>query len=97
MRLCIFFAVLFCGLARANTEKVIFTSQEYGIDPELSPIALAKLTPADGILTTSIAATRGTGNVTWYILDELEAGRRHELRACWSATVCTSRGAQNDV
>ncbi|KAF2491846.1 hypothetical protein BU16DRAFT_516420 [Lophium mytilinum] len=82
--------------AVANTEKVIFTAPSAitipNIRPGLDDLNLDTLSPAGlRTLETSLAVqfpsdTAPRGVQSWYLLKDLEPGRRYEVRVCWPAT-----------
>lgn len=78
-------------LAVANVEKTIF------LGPNPSPVTptnappLAVLSPLDPILPTSLpvafpSSSLPHGLESWYLLRDLHAGTRYEVRVCWPAT-----------
>lgn len=87
--------------AVANTEKVIFTAPSAitipNIRPGLDDLNLDTLSPAGlRTLETSLAVqfpsdTAPRGVQSWYLLKDLEPGRRYEVRVCWPATVSYTR------
>jgi hypothetical protein len=79
----------------ANTEKVIFLAPTDVHEPAaLASLCLPSLTPEQPALYTQlpIYALEG-GQVDkratqdWYLLSQLRAGQRYEVRVCWAATV----------
>lgn len=84
-------------LVAANVEKTIFLGPEPVNLPQQSPtladLRLDVLTPVHYALTrTHVAAIFPTvelprGAETWLVLEDLEEGRRYEVRVCWPATV----------
>jgi hypothetical protein len=82
--------------ASANVEKTIFTAPDAislpTKSPSLNDLSLAVITPGNWSLRTQITtSTPGTSlpdaKATWLLLDELQFGRRYEVRVCWAATV----------
>jgi hypothetical protein len=100
-RLVAAFLVAVVAEVNANTEKVIFTAPNPvtipAIRPGLDDLHLDILSPAGlRVLENSLdvqfpteAAPRGVES--WYLLKDLEAGRRYEVRICWPATVSYTR------
>lgn len=82
----------------ANVEKTIFLAPE-AIEipqdpPNLDNLHLKLLTPFQSTLRTQLAASfpqpNSPGTVSWFLLDELQPGQRHEVRICWLATQPTA-------
>lgn len=95
--ICALTAIL--SVAAANVEKTIFLGPEPINVPQQPPtlpdLRLDVLTPGNFSLRTHLGAVFATtelprGVETWLILDELEEGRRYEVRVCWLATVSLS-------
>lgn len=97
--LCLTAIAFLSALARANTEKVIFTAPE-NIDlgharPGLLDLRLDTLSPISLALRTALPVafpsdSEPRGLQSWYILHDLVQGQRYEVRVCWPATVCYS-------
>lgn len=89
----------------ANIEKTIFlgpraaaTSAVPNAPEGLDALRLASLSPAPGssILATQLpvrfpSAPAPRGLESWYLLRDLDEGRRYEVRICWPATVSLRR------
>lgn len=83
----------------ANTEKVIFIAPSPITLPDFRPglddLRLDVLSPTRlRVLETNLdrqfpSNTAPRGVDSWYLLRDLEAGRRYEVRICWPATVRT--------
>jgi hypothetical protein len=82
---------------RANTEKTIFVGPSSialpNVKPGLDDLCLNTLSPDSPILQTQLSVAfpseeSDRGVQSWYLLDQLRAGQRYELRICWLATVC---------
>ena len=82
----------------ANTEKAIFLGPEAIAVPSLSPafedLNLITLTPFNNSIRLSIPrafpnSSHPRGLSSWYLLSDLEKGRRYEVRICWVATAPT--------
>ncbi len=83
-----------CSLA--NVEKVIFLApSRIAIPtehPNLDDLRLDRISPVHSSLRTQVVAdfphtSYPKGNVSWFLIDGLEPGRRYEVRICWVATV----------
>ena len=83
------------GGVAANVEKVIFVAPPtinkdfYG---NLEDLNLKTLSPSNPSirLRTSVTFPNSTlekGLQSWYLLDDLQPGRRYEVRVCWAAIV----------
>lgn len=91
-----FFTFLSCAiLCVANTEKTIFLGPANinfpNVSPSLSELELYYLTPNHSSLRLELPrsfpnSTHPRGLQSWYILDNLLAGQRYEVRVCWLAT-----------
>ncbi|KAK4455685.1 hypothetical protein QBC34DRAFT_390642 [Podospora aff. communis PSN243] len=87
-------------LATANVEKTIFLGPEAVpvplAHPTLEDLHIDTLTPQENwSLRTRISAkfpsqSSPQGDATWLLLDNLQPGRRYEVRICWAATQPTS-------
>ncbi|KAF2840398.1 hypothetical protein M501DRAFT_931332 [Patellaria atrata CBS 101060] len=94
--LCTFIFFFLTISVKANTEKVIFISPPSipipNVHPGLSDLGLISFTPAvRHTLRTRLPVAFPTkqelkGLQSWYLLEQLEPGRRYELRICWVAT-----------
>lgn len=82
----------------ANTEKTIFLGpsniQIPNLRPDFYDLNLESLSPSNPSLRKHLDVTFPTlreqkGTQSWYLLDDLEPGRRYELRVCWAAVVST--------
>jgi len=82
-----------------NTEKIIFlapSNLEVPVEhPTLEDLQLEALSPHHWSLRTHIEAEFPTnssqyGKSSWYLLQTLQEGQRHEVRICWAATEPTS-------
>ncbi|PWY86871.1 hypothetical protein BO70DRAFT_333453 [Aspergillus heteromorphus CBS 117.55] len=90
--------LLFATLAAANVEKTIFLGPPPSTIPTPHPpiddLGLARLSPSQPILRTSLNASFPTpdtlGTDSWYFLENLTPGRRYEVRICWLATQPTT-------
>lgn len=94
-------AVLFCIVTQvwtvnANVEKTIFLGPSPVTLPDVRPglddLHLRVLAPLDPIVPTQLAVqfpdkSLPRGLESWYLLRQLQAGRRYEVRVCWPATV----------
>lgn len=78
----------------ANTEKAIFlgpaASSFKDSLPRLDHLKFQELSPTTSSLTKSLPAAFPTdqqpyGLETWYLLRDLKAGQRYEVRICWAA------------
>jgi hypothetical protein len=78
-----------------NTEKTIFLGPS-PIDiqstyPQLNILHLAPLNPDNFTIRTHLKAgfpnEFGDGEPSWFVLHNLTAGQRYEVRVCWAATV----------
>lgn len=83
----------------ANVEKTIFIAPKaieiYQSQPNLNQLNLETLTPSKPTLRRQITAAFPTlddshGPASWFLLDALREGARHEVRVCWLATVSKS-------
>ena len=100
MRISILFVyfVLWIASSSANVEKGIFLAPEAIKIPQKPPnldnLHLNVLTPSKSTLRTQLAASfpqpDSLGTVSWFLLDELQQGQRHEVRICWAATQPTA-------
>ncbi|MBE7182318.1 MAG: hypothetical protein INR71_14135 [Terriglobus roseus] len=86
--------------ALANVEKVVFlappppasSSSSAALPDELARLCLDALAPWPATLSAALPAAFPTddaprGIESWFLLDGLVEGRRHEVRLCWAATV----------
>lgn len=90
-------AVTHAWTVHANVEKTIFLgpppTHTPHDPPALDDLRLDVLTPKDApILETQLPVqfptkTAPRGLDSWYLLQDLEEGRRYEVRICWPATV----------
>ncbi|KAK3387180.1 hypothetical protein B0H63DRAFT_151891 [Podospora didyma] len=91
------------ALVLANVEKTIFLGPAAVniplAHPTLDDLNLEVLTPASPPTSSSLrtrleaqfpTASHPCGKSTWLLLDNLEPGRRYEVRICWAATQPTS-------
>jgi hypothetical protein len=83
-------------LVNANVEKTIFLGPSTVTLPDVRPglddLHLHSLSSLDSILPTQLAVqfpskAEPHGLESWYLLSNLEEGRRYEVRICWPATV----------
>ncbi|KAF3041529.1 hypothetical protein E8E12_005389 [Didymella heteroderae] len=93
-------AALLCIVSQAwrvnaNVEKTIFLGPGAVTLPDVSPslkdLHLHSLSSLDSILPTQLAVqfpseAEPHGLESWYLLSDLEEGRRYEVRICWPAT-----------
>ncbi|KAL4979409.1 hypothetical protein BDW66DRAFT_102391 [Aspergillus desertorum] len=83
-------------VASANVEKAIFIAPSaLSTDSTLDELGLERLTPASGMLRTTLNASFPTdaqrqGTDSWYLLKNLNPGQRYEVRICWLATQPTA-------
>ena len=94
-------AALLCIVSQAwrvnaNVEKTIFLGPGAvtlpDIRPSLDDLHLQSLSSLNPILPTQLAVqfpskAEPHGLASWYLLSDLEEGRRYEVRICWPATV----------
>ncbi|KAF2084701.1 hypothetical protein K490DRAFT_17936, partial [Saccharata proteae CBS 121410] len=77
----------------ANVEKTIFLGpdplQLPDVRPGLEDLRLSSLSPAKSTLRTRLPVSFA-GKQHWFLLEDLEEGRRYEVRICWAATQPTS-------
>lgn len=87
--------------ATANVEKTIFLGPSAAtlphVRPSLDTLRLQSLSPAEPVLATHLSvhfpsASAPHGVESWYLLHQLEEGRRYEVRICWPATVSLLHG-----
>lgn len=87
---------LLAVFATANVEKTIFTAPEAilipHVQPNLDQLNLESLTASATTLRRKLKAAFPTpdvpqGPASWFLLDSLVEGQRHEVRICWLATV----------
>ncbi|KAH8820492.1 hypothetical protein F5884DRAFT_744846 [Xylogone sp. PMI_703] len=91
--------ILQIQVAFANTEKAIFLGPQ-SLDvplshPMLDDLHLNALSPLHWAIRTYIDAQFPTaalkrGQASWFLLRDLEEGRRYEVRICWAATQPTN-------
>ncbi|KAJ4402412.1 hypothetical protein N0V91_007277 [Didymella pomorum] len=93
-------AALLCVVSQvwtvnANVEKTIFLGPSAVTLPEIHPslddLHLQSLSRLDSVLPTQLAVqfpskAEPHGLESWYLLSDLEEGRRYEVRICWPAT-----------
>lgn len=83
-------------LVGANTEKIIFLAPDVltlpSNGPSLGQLRLQRLSPSavqlnvrHPVVFSNASFPRGLAS--WYILSELDAAQRYEVRVCWAATV----------
>jgi hypothetical protein len=81
---------------KANVEKTIFLAPAAVTLPDARPsldsLRLHTLSHAQTILPSQLpvqfpSKAAPHGLESWYLLQQLEAGRRYEVRICWPATV----------
>jgi hypothetical protein len=86
--------------ATANVEKTIFLGPSAvtlpHVRPSLDILRLQSLSVADPVLATHLSvhfpsASAPHGLESWYLLHQLQEGRRYEVRICWPATVSLLR------
>jgi hypothetical protein len=84
----------------ANVEKTVFLGPRAvtlpNVRPSLDDLGLHTLSPVHKILPTQLhvqfpATSTPRGLESWYLLWNLEEGRRYEVRVCWPATVSSRR------
>jgi len=81
------------GLVHCNVEKTIFiATHAKNIESWLSDIELPRLSPNNPTIRARLPVTAPNDTVKadivhWFLLDDLEAGTRYEVRICWPATV----------
>jgi len=94
-------AALLCIVSQAwtvngNVEKTIFLGPSAVTLPDghtsLDDLHLHSLSSLGPILSTQLSVqfpsdTKPHGLESWYLLSDLEEGRRYEARICWPATV----------
>jgi hypothetical protein len=87
----------------ANVEKTIFLGPDTvtlpHVGPSLDDLRLHVLSHSQTILPTQLAVQFPSepvphGLESWYLLQNLEAGRRYEVRICWPATVSACQPRQ---
>lgn len=80
----------------ANVEKTIFLGPSAvtlpDVRPSLDDLQLRSLSSLEPILPTQLSVqfpsdTKPHGLESWYLLSDLEEGRRYEVRICWPSTV----------
>ncbi|RVX73608.1 hypothetical protein B0A52_02497 [Exophiala mesophila] len=82
----------------ANTEKVVFvapTAEPLPSDASIDNLLLTSFSEPFPSARTYINASFPTkdsekGTETWFLLEQLQPGRRYEVRICWLATQPTS-------
>ena len=87
--------LLFCFLATANIEKIVFVAPDGGhmpLDASVDNLMLMTLDASQSSRRTFVNASFPTetakkGAETWLVLDGLKSGQRYELRIIWIATV----------
>lgn len=94
-------AVLLCTVLQlwtvnANVEKTIFLGPSAVTLPDVPPtlhhLNLHVISTRESILPTQLPVlfpshAQPHGLESWYLLSDLEEGRRYEVRICWPATV----------
>ncbi|KAF2417695.1 hypothetical protein EJ08DRAFT_599867 [Tothia fuscella] len=79
----------------ANTEKTIFVAPKGNTIPNVHPglddLCIDSLSSDNSVLRTQLSVafpnkTSPKGLQSWYLLDQLNAGQRYEVRVCWAAT-----------
>ncbi|KAF9701409.1 hypothetical protein EKO04_000099 [Ascochyta lentis] len=79
----------------ANVEKAIFLGPSPATLPDARPsiddLRLHSLSNREPVLPTQLSvqfpsSTKPHGLESWYLLSDLETGRRYEVRICWPAT-----------
>ena len=94
-----YLSALLVTLASANTEKTIFVAPVGLVisdaQPSLEILQVQELTHNNATLRTYLGAEFPSesalhGREHWYLLRDLIAGQRYELRVCWAATVSRS-------
>ena len=97
----LFITLLACiFIVDANVEKVVFlgpkseslSAASRSVEQFQSPF-LERLDPSNSSLRRILHSQFDSSNIpgeseAWILLDELEEGRRYEVRTCWCATVC---------
>lgn len=84
---------------RANTEKVVFVapaSEPSPSDASIDNLLLTSFSEAFPSARTYINASFPSkdserGTESWFLLEQLQPGRRYEVRICWLATVSLLR------
>jgi len=86
-------------MVNANVEKTIFLGPSAvtlpDVRPSLDDLHLRSLSSLESILPTQLAVQFPSkkephGLESWYLLNNLEEGRRYEVRICWPATVSSA-------
>ena len=94
--------VVLCLLAcfrpvHANVEKTIFLAPARitlpNVHPGLDDLCLNRLSPAHPRISRALpvkfpADDSPRGSQHWLLLEQLQPGKRYEVRICWVATVC---------
>ncbi|KAJ6262224.1 hypothetical protein Dda_3029 [Drechslerella dactyloides] len=101
--------VFCCSLARANTEKVIFTAPDASsqhvdvLDTNPSPIGELSAAKESEQLRLRVELPRAfpsadapRGVDSWVHLKDLKPGARYEARVCWAATVSDATNLRID-
>lgn len=93
----VYVTLLLCILpALANVEKTVFLAPPAipvpPDHPNLDDLQLEVLSPRQSSVRLHLdaafpSAENPKGVESWYLLDNLKQGQRHEVRICWSATV----------
>ncbi|CAK4034716.1 unnamed protein product [Lecanosticta acicola] len=94
LRLAVCLCALLVSAALANTEKAIFLAPEAITLPDASPslhaLQLDTISPISAQLRTALPVafpsdTNPKGLESWYLLRQLNARQRYEVRICWAA------------
>lgn len=89
-------AFLFATAALANTEKTIFIAPPAislpDAEPQLAALNLDTLAYSHSKIRRALSVAFPTeeapqGLESWYLLQGLNEGQRHEVRICWAAIV----------
>jgi hypothetical protein len=102
----IFFVCILPALG--NVEKVVFLGPKpiagtvLGLGDSLSSPYLELLNPSESSLRRVLHSTFEESldrkeSDAWVLLDDLEVGRRYEIRVCWSATVSTATSSSRTI
>ena len=94
---CLTLLFVLLATAYANTEKAIFISPPavtlVNSGPSFDTLLLDPLTPENPFISLSLPVAFASedsphGLESWYLLRNLSATQRHEVRVCWAAVVC---------
>ena len=91
--------------AIANVEKLIFIAPPAiateDFHASLKDLNIAYLSPFEHSIRLRMPVAFPTskqpkGLESWYLLDDLQPGRRYEVRVCWAAIVCQKHHGLNE-